>query len=178
MNNNPTQITVVMFGDSITEDGDWSRILNRKDIRNSGYSGYTTYHLIEIVNDAVIRYNPKICFVKGGINDLFSDIPIEQIAVNIEEIVDALKKNRISVVVQSTLHVFGDTWINQQVEKLNKLLQDIAVKNNCMFLDLNKRLSMDGQLKQEFSNDGVHLKPEAYIPWAEEVTRVLEELNI
>lgn len=171
--------TVVMFGNSLTSHGNWTRELNRNDVRNAGTAGYNTYNLLQAVDKHVIRHKPKICFVEGGINDLGLGVPVEDIAKNFRLIVDKLQKNNIEPVLQSTLYVhypwkITNKTTNAQVDSLNNFLSNLAIEKNINFLDLNIRLTENGLLKKEYHVDGLHLNEKAYKIWAEEVNKVLK----
>ena len=66
-----------MFGNSITANGKWGDGLNRLDVKNSGTGGFTTSHFVWTINDQVLQYHPKICFLEGGINDIGVGIPLD-----------------------------------------------------------------------------------------------------
>jgi len=46
------------------------------------------------------------------------------------------------------------------------------------FLDLRPVLSKNGDLIPEFTIDGIHLKPQAYLIWGKEVTKMLKKYNL
>ncbi len=175
---NTTEIKIVMFGDSITEDGNWTGLLQRNDVKNSGYSGFTTGQLLSIMDSSVLQYSPKICFVLGGINDLAIGVPVESVFENQKKIVFLIQSNNIIPVLQSTIHVRFMDGLNSKVKMLNEKLSEFAEKEKIDYLDLNSFLSEGGDLKGEFTTDGVHLTPQAYEPWAACLLDVLDQYEI
>lgn len=162
-----------MFGDSITEEGRWSDLLQRTDLVNSGFSGYTTGQLSFLLEDVVLSYHPQICFFMGGINDISLAVPVNRIFENQKEILLRLRSNEIIPVVQSTLNVRFMDDLNRRVDSLNEKLYNFAMSEKIDYIDLNADLVANGHLKDEFTTDGVHLTPQAYEPWARQVLKVL-----
>jgi len=165
--------TVVMFGDSHTAGGNWGQLLGRNDIQNSGVGGFTTSHFVWILHDKVLKYNPEICFIEGGGNDLSVGIPYTRIVNNITNIIDTLQKHKIKPVLQSVIYS-TDRNQNLRADSLNSMYQKIAKNKNIQYLDLNIKLTKDGVLKNEFTIDGVHLKQHVYPIWASVVKQYLD----
>lgn len=173
---------IVMIGDGYTARINWNKDLNRIDIKNSGAGGYTTSQYQRHLNDLVIKYNPKICFIEGGINDLLIGIPLNRIFINYQSILDSLLKNKIDPVVQSIFPLGTPSnypsanetnLINSRVDSLNIYLSRLANKKGVRYIDLNKYLSVDGKLKKEISTDGVHLNELGKKIWIREVDKIL-----
>ena len=178
---------IVMLGDSFTAGGKWSKDLNRLDIKNSGTASLTTSQFVWIINDAVIKYNPKICFIEAGLNDIEVGIPLNRTFMNYQSIVDSLLEHQIEPVLQSIFYVDypsgSDTnmpgssetnLINSRVDSLNSYLSTLANKKGIIYIDLNQYLSENGKLKKELSTDGVHLNDLGYKIWTREVDRILK----
>lgn len=173
------QKNIVMFGNSITYQGKWEEVLGRTDVVNRGIPGYTTGQLIWTIKN-VLHDHPgtKIWFLEGGINDISLGVPVKRIFENYKITVDSLQRNNIIPVVQATILKVDSKADNKQVSKLNKLVKNWCLKNRIEYIDLNAFLSRDGELIKELSTDGCHLKPDAYIPWGEAVTKVLVKHGI
>ncbi len=171
--------TIVMFGNSITYQGKWDEVTGRTDVINWGIPGYTTGQLIWTIKN-VLHDHPgtKIWFLEGGINDITLGVPVKRIFENYKLIADSLKRNHIIPVVQSTILKHGDKEANIQVNKLNKLVKDYCLNKKIEYLDLNAFLSRNGELINELSTDGTHLKSEAYRPWGEAVKKILTKYNM
>jgi lysophospholipase L1-like esterase len=171
-----TQADVVMLGNSLTYNANWNEILNRTNIANRGISSdITSGYLHRLAY--VYKLNPKICFIEGGINDLYSNDSVKNIIRHYAQIVDSLKARSIVPVIQSTLFV-GRRYPqakdkNRQVVVLNDWLRQYALKNEIEFLDINVLVSQKGFLRPELTYDGIHLNAKGYALWAPEVERVL-----
>jgi len=169
-----SQKSVVMFGDSITFQGNWENLLGRQDIVNCGKPGYTTGQLNWTIKDIFSEHQAtKIWFLQGGVNDISLGIPIARILENQKAAIESLRGRHIIPVLQATTLKRGDPEFNRLVEKLNRKLKRICVQNAIDFLDVNEFLSEGGELTEPFSADGCHLTPDAYVPWGVAVKMAL-----
>lgn len=156
---------VVFFGDSITASGNWRWMLKRIDVKNSGNPGFTTSHLLWLVNSQVIRYQPKVCYIQGGLNDIGVGMSLQRTKENYTQILDTLIKNNVIPIVQSTLFTVSDDEMNQSVDSINVFLKQICRERKIKFIDLNSELSSQNKLLAKFSTDGKHLNQQAYHRW-------------
>lgn len=183
-NGSGQQYTIVMFGNSITANGQWDTGLGRSDVKNSGTGGFTTSHFVWIMKDQVLKYQPKVCFLEGGINDIGVGIPLERTFKNYESLVDTLLSHHIIPVLQSTLYVNftnnekENIHHNQMVESLNAYLKKLAASRNIEYIELNNDLSYNHRLKKEYTTDGVHVNDAAYMIWFAELKKVLKRKGI
>jgi len=167
---------VMMLGDSITEAGPWKTLFPKTRIVNRGVPGYTTDHLLREMK-ATVALRPAKVFLMIGINDLLRRATIEQTFKQYTLIVDALQKNKITVVMQATLECSrpqcGSTV--DDVRALNQKLQAFAVARNIQWLDLNPGLTNDAQgLLPKYTWDGLHLSKAAYLYWAERLKSFIQ----
>ena len=172
---------IVMLGNSITQGVNWNELINRKDVIERGISGDLTSGFLHRLQ-YIYNLKPRICFIMGGINDMFYGRQVDEIFKNITKIVDSLKLHNIKIVLQSTLFVKNGTplldIINERVKTLNIQLKNYASINNIIFLDINKKLSIDNHLKEEFTIDGVHLSALGYKIWSIYIIQTLTKLKI
>jgi alpha-glucosidase len=171
---------IVMFGNSLTAQGKWNAGLNRTDVLNSGTGGFTTSHFVMILNGAVIKHNPKICFIEGGINDIGVGIPLNRTFINYQSLIDTLIAHKIEPIIQSVLYTntIDDSLTNSLVDSLNIFLRNITYEKRLVFLDLNNKLSKNKKLMKVFTTDGVHINESAYQIWYSAVKEILNRKNI
>ncbi len=169
---------IVFFGNSITHGVNWNELLGRDNIAERGIPSDNVEGMLNRI-EYVTNLKPKLCFIKAGINDIYSWVPVDNIFANYKKILEELKKNSIRAVVQSTLFVSqrypSAADRNNEVVKLNRMLEDYARQNGLDFIDLNARMSRSNALKDELTHDGVHLKAGGYKIWGEEVDKVLQK---
>lgn len=186
-----TQADIIMLGDSRTQGAVWSELLNRPGVIGRGIeSDILEGYASRMFN--VLKLRPKICFVSGGINDLYSgSYTVEQVYQLFINIIADLKAKKIIPVIEATIYAgkdWGKTWNltpadnrgrNVDIAKLNKMLSDYAKRNNIDFLDINSRLvTSDNFLRPEMTWDGIHFRAAAYKIWAEEVDKVLRKYKL
>ncbi|RMD51411.1 MAG: hypothetical protein D6830_00430 [Ignavibacteria bacterium] len=187
---------IVMLGNSLTEGGNWSDLLGRRSVANRGITGDILEGYLHRM-EYVTKLKPKVCFIEGGINDIYNWVPVKKIYQNYKKVIEILRKNKIKPVIQSTLYTarhWGKEWLeshnpgtkpeevnrerNREVDKLNALLREYARKNKIIFIDLNSKMSSRGFLKNSYTWDGAHLNAKGYRIWAQEVIKVLNKLGL
>jgi lysophospholipase L1-like esterase len=122
---------------------------------------------------------PEVIFVMIGINDLIRGVSDQVILDNQQRIMIDLRKAhpKAQIVVQSILPHGGEnaTWegrekllviANSRIRQLNQQLQSIATKVGVKYLDLYPLFTdQQGNLRHEFTTDGLHLSPTGYVVW-------------
>lgn len=166
------QSDIVMLGDSITCAVSWNELFDFQ-IVNRGINGDTTAGFLQRLNQ-VLELNPKKVFIMGGINDIFQSYSVEEIFENHKKIVQTLKEHNITPYIQSTLYTAKkENGYNDKVKQLNLLLQHYCQENQIEFIDLNKKLSKNELLIQDYTHDGLHLKANAYVIWRDEIKKYI-----
>ncbi|WP_313265373.1 GDSL-type esterase/lipase family protein [Sphingobacterium sp.] len=173
---NDEKITIVMFGDSITKGGDWATLLGRSDVKNSGFPGFTTSHLVWLLKENVIDLSPRVCFLEGGINDIGVGIPLDRTKSNYRSLINGLLEHQITPVVQSILYEQDNPESKVQVDSLNSYLKAYCQNKNVYYLDINGKLSSSKGLNAQYTTDGTHINQDAYEIWATEVRNLLKSI--
>jgi lysophospholipase L1-like esterase len=165
---------VMFLGNSITEMGNWQKVLHDTTVINRGIGGDITYGVLKRLKDITDRYPSKI-FILLGINDIGKDIPDAVIADNYLKIVREIhsKCPETKIYVQSilplnpTLPHFPQHYDKEEhVLSVNKLLQANASVGNYTYVDIfHLFVDADQRLKAEYTYEGLHLKPPAYDIW-------------
>lgn len=184
------QADIVMLGNSLTAGANWGELLNRTNVVSRAIPGDILEGFAARM-DQVLKLKPKIVFVMGGLNDIYSWIPVDVVYTNYLKILTALKSNGITPVIQLTTYVtrnYAKEWggtpevnfgRNREVDKLNKLLSEYARNNNIDVIDLLPSIATrDGYLKPELTWDGVHFKADAYRIWVREVENILRKYKM
>jgi lysophospholipase L1-like esterase len=167
---------IVFLGNSITEAGEWQEVLPGKKVINRGISGDNSFGVYARL-DALLALKPAKVFLLIGINDLKRGTPVEVILNNYTKIIQKIKKDapETTLYLQSVLPVAGSVIpaiyakiTNGKVKELNKGIRELANSDRLTYIDLYNDvfISNEGQLKIEFTTDGLHLKAAAYIIWA------------
>ena len=164
----------VFLGNSITERGQWSELLPGEMIMNRGIGGDNTFGVLARLGD-VTNYKPKRIFLLIGINDLGRGLPIEVIANNYKRIIQQVKREspKTKLYAQSVLPM-NETLLKadylknkgDSVTRLNASIKAIAEAEGVSYIDLHPVFADGkGELKEAFTQDGIHLRPAAYVEW-------------
>jgi lysophospholipase L1-like esterase len=166
---------VLFLGNSITEGGKWTKLLNDPTIINRGISGDITYGVLKRLPD-IINRKPSKLFLLIGINDIAKDIPDEVIADNIRKIIQRIKAASpdTKIFLQSILPLNpGVPGFPQHYDKedhvfrTNQLLREVARQADVNFLNLFPIFAdREQRLQREFTYDGLHLNEKGYEVWA------------
>ncbi|RCJ16077.1 G-D-S-L family lipolytic protein [Nostoc sp. ATCC 43529] len=173
----PVHLTI-LAGDSLSLWFPTELLPDGKNWLNQGISGETSQGLLKRLN-IFDRTQPEVIFVMIGINDLIRGTRDEVILDNHQRIMSYLRRVHptAEIVVQSILPHGGEeaTWqgrdkllaiTNNRIRRLNDRLQRISAKKGVKFLDLYPLFTnTQGNLRQEFTTDGLHLNREGYIVW-------------
>ncbi|MBL1215021.1 MAG: hypothetical protein HND52_16785 [Ignavibacteriae bacterium] len=173
---------IIFIGDSITEGFSVEKHLSEFDISNFGISGLASYEVLNYASDVWFKENPDYIFICIGTNDFARNVSDEEVLQNIKIISNyCIKKTPSSKII--LIPVFptknNQPRPNSRIVKFNYKLKKLAGENNFNFFNLHPHFTDEaGQLRSEFTDDGLHLTEAAYKKWAEEFKKYyLEELK-
>ena len=172
------QVDVVLFGDSLTFEGDWNNLLTSKSILNKGTSGTTSSELTKSMRRKVLIHHPKICFIQAGTNDIGLGIPIPRIIANFDTLLHTMQRHHIIPVIQLVVYNNNNPQKNLTIDTLNAGLKCLIENNAIDFIDLNDFLSENKLLKKECTYDGVHFNRTAYTLWSSKINLLLKKYRI
>ncbi len=159
--------TVIMFGDSHIARGDWCLLLNRFDVLRLGYGSFTSEQLKDRLKGSLDNNDAEIFFIQCGGNDINSRCYSRELTIkNIETIIDEIKSQNITPIVQSLFHRYNDPKYNAEVDSLNILLAQLASEEMIGFLNINMSLIANHNLKNNLGQDNIHLSENGYRIWA------------
>lgn len=170
--------TIIMYGNSITAQGKWVELLHRTDVMNHALPGQSTYHFLQLIQSHVVALHPKICFLKGGINDITVGVAQQKIQKNLKTMLETLIQNKIIPVVTLTVYEQNDPHSKSEVDSLNHFLITYCTKQKITYINLNQYLADSSGLKAEYAVDKTHLNEKAYVIWAREISKVLKQKGI
>jgi len=167
---------IIFLGDSITELGDWKKVLNDSTVINRGVGGDITRGVLRRLKDITDR-SPSKVFILLGINDIGKSIPDTVIADNYLKITREIhhKCPLTAIYAQSVLPInpglrhFPRHYHKQDhIIALNKLLAARASEGNYTYIDLFSLFAdANGLLGSQYTYDGIHLRQPAYAIWAD-----------
>jgi len=157
---------IVMLGDSLTSNVNWSELFDRPII-NRGVGGDVTDGYLHRMS-FIYKLKPKKVFMNGGTNDFVAGYSVEQVLENYKLIIKNLQDHEIKPYMQSVVYTSFDE-INNKITQINLLLQQYCNDNNIVYIDLNKGLAKDKKLIDKYTIDGSHLNARGYEVWKNEI---------
>lgn len=164
-------IEIMMLGDSITDEGEWSELWG-KVVQNRGISGDTTTGVLDRLY--TLNPNTKRVFIMIGVNDIMRGVSEDIVFENYKKILKFFQDKNIEVIIQSTLYI-GDSRkqnFNVKIEKLNQNLEEFAKSNKIVFINLNPIFAPQKTLLKSFTKDDLHLNADAYKLWIETLKKL------
>lgn len=178
----------VLAGDSITEIFNHTELYadytakSGLAVYNRGISGDTSDRLLERFESNVLNIQPSNIVLLIGTNDYGYSLPMQETVDNIEKILIMIaeKCSSANVILQAVYPVNGklskyNKKKNAKIPELNVKIKTIAEKHRVTFLDLTDELSDDdGDLKTDYTYDGLHLNVFGFEKVVEKVIPLLK----
>jgi lysophospholipase L1-like esterase len=179
---NKKGLRVVMLGDSQVQNAEWSELLqlDSAEVYNRGISGD---HIRGVQNrlGSVVALQPDIVFLWIGVNDLFFGRPPAEVSQMYEQLLLEVKAKcpDTEVVICTIAPVQSQVkhlpMTSKPIHETNEKLKALAQNQKCKLLDCAALLSnANGDLKADFTLDGVHLTHAAYTLIKQQMKSLIE----
>lgn len=175
-----TEGQIVMLGNSLNNNAPWGELFPFVKVLNRGISGDVVEGVYNRLDD-VIAQKPCKVFLLTATNDFINnpEVTASQVFVTYEKIIKKLTNELPNAIiyVQSVLPLNPVTkfyeGFNARAAELNRLLAAAAESYNMVaYLDIAALLSDgNGDLKREYTTDGIHLSATGYFIWAAELAK-------
>ena len=172
---------VVLLGDSITEGFKIDLYFPSRPFVNRGIVadgiGVNTTGILYRLDNSVFDCNPSHIFILIGINDIAAGRSQDTILRVYREVLTQIQTRlpKVKVYIISVLPCRGKyAHLNPLVLEFNAKLQSLASEFKYTYFDLYSIMKDEkGELHEEWTADGLHLKPSAYEVWKKEIDRLL-----
>lgn len=179
----------LFLGDSITDFYDLDKYYEGLPVVNSGISGNKTTDILDDMKNRVYRYNPSKVFLLIGINDYLDDRTDDEIVDNIKKIIELIMENRpYAKIYLESIYPVNKTdnekislsmvsiRDNDRVVETNKKLKQLCDEKKITYIDLYSKLADDeGNLKLDYTKEGLHLSDEGYEVVTEELSKYIKK---
>jgi lysophospholipase L1-like esterase len=165
---------VVFLGDSLTDGARWEELFPGLAVRNRGVPGDTTADVLARL-DQVTSGKPAQVLLMIGTNDLGFGASVEATATRYEAILAALRRDAPAtrIAVLSVLPRSASDSV--RIEALNRAIRELARSQGAQWIDLDPAfLAPDGSIRDDLSNDELHLTGAGYLEWRRRISPYVE----
>lgn len=164
---------VLFIGDSQTDMYPLNEMFSTLHIKNRGISGSASADVLKSVRGFDI---PNTVFLLVGINDFFYQVEPDTTVKNIAAIIDLLhaKNPQAKVYVQSVLPV-RDKKMTEKIVALDSRISALSKQHQATFINLFPHFEQNGEIKKEYTIDGIHLSLEGYRVWTDQVKKYIPQ---
>lgn len=187
---------IVFAGSSLMEQFPINEFLLDYDlpyvIYNRGIGGYTTAEMMGALQEMVFDLEPRYLFLNIGTNDLNgSGYVQEEMIARYESILWKIKEKLPQIQIYllayfpvnpgaSTIPWMAETFRNRtnaRIQAANEAVRELAEKHGARFVDFNRGIADgSGQLKAQYTVDGMHMYADGYNQVMEQLIPVLKSL--
>ena len=173
----PQSEKLVFVGDSIVEGGDWAAWFPDDDVVNLGVGGDTVQGLAGRL-DEVVAAAPDSIVLLIGTNDFAERRrTVEQVVRGIENTMVALRRDLPGTRLLLTSILPRQAEHAARIKDANRHLRKFSATVRAQYLDLWPALADGDELRDDFTEDGLHLTDAGYEAWLTELRPGLERLR-
>lgn len=160
---------IVFIGDSLTCGENFQEYFPKSKILNLGLSGDTILGVSERSN-VISNFTPEKIFIECGVNSFLST-SLKTMVNQYEEMISKLSVHNPSaqIYIQSVFPISqsaeSGNLTNQNIITFNTELKAIADDHKAVYIDVYHHYAEDGQMKAEYTKDGIHIKDEYKHLW-------------
>lgn len=172
---NPKEKKYLFLGDSLFYLYNTTEYFRDYNTVNSGINGITASQTYDVLKENVYDHNPDVIFILLGTNDLYHVSPL-QAYENLKLVIDKIHSDKpeITINVISLLPInttdhekiskeMNYNRTNEKVDEVNKYLKVYCDEKNINFINVhNTLLDEEGNLKLEYTTDGLHVNDIGY----------------
>lgn len=187
---------IVFAGSSLMEQFPIYEFLQDFDlpftIYNRGVGGFTTTEMMAVLKETVYDLAPKYLFLNIGTNDLNGeDYVQDELIARYDTILNEIEANVPGVKIFLLAYypvspeAATNLWMqqllryrtNDRIRAASEAVKQLAAKHGAEFLDLNAGITDEkGNLKVEYTIEGMHMYANGYKPVLDALLPVLREL--
>ncbi len=176
--------SIVFVGNSITNFCEWHELLRNPDVVNRGIGS----DIVQGVEDRMTAFTdgqPAKIFLMIGINDVSHELTADSIAGAILRLTEKIHKAtpRTQIYLQSMLPINNSFGMYKRlvgrehvVRDINAILAEKAADAGATWINLTPVFADEnGNLRAEFTNDGLHLLAPGYFAWRDALQPYLKD---
>ena len=185
---------ILFVGSSLMEMFSIESFMKERDqeciVYNRGIGGYRTEDLLAAIDTCILDLAPRRIFINIGTNDLSDpDIAISEVIDHYDKILSIIE-SKISDVELYLMAYYPVNYeaaadymkdclrirTNEKINLANAQVQFLAKKHHAKYIDVNDKLKdEEGNLKAEYTIEGMHIKEEGYRAILDDVLQYVYE---
>lgn len=175
---------IVFLGNSITDGGEFNELFGTDNILNRGIRSDVITGVEKRLGQ-VTGGKPAKIFLLIGINDISHGLSVDELARRYDRLVKKIREESpgTRLYVQSVMPVNNSLkrykalyGKEETIRQLNERIHRIADERGAVWVDLWPLLAdANGNLKREFTNDGLHLNGRGYRVWTDGIRNLVKE---
>ncbi|MBZ0198562.1 MAG: hypothetical protein K8H86_01755 [Ignavibacteriaceae bacterium] len=162
---------ILLIGDSITNGFDTDKLLPDMEIINKGVYGDNSVGVLNRLANDVVTEMPDYVYFLIGTNDFAMGRSNNQLLETLKKTAELIKKYlpKSKIIFTSILPTRRiENRPNERINKMNELIKQLCAEYKAEYFTLHSAMKdKSGQMKIEYTNDGLHLTDAAYKTWAE-----------
>lgn len=175
---------IIMLGDSQTHGCEWHDLFGICNVKNRGINGDTVDGIAERLS-SVTSGHPRKIFLLCGVNDVSHDLSADSIATSLIDLVKRIRKEspKTQLYVESLLPINNSFGRYRLLKDKEQVIRDINAKlaaeipaTGARFININPLFADEnGNLREDLTNDGLHLLGPAYMIWRDALLPYINE---
>lgn len=175
---------IVFLGNSITDGGEFSELFEMENIKNRGIRSDVITGVEKRLSQVTTGHPQKI-FLLIGVNDVSHGHTVAELARRYERLVKRIREEspQTQLYLQSVMPINNSFGRYKNLKgkegtilKFNEQIERIAKENGAVYVDLWPALQdASGNLKKEYTIDGLHLTGRGYRAWSEAISPLVKE---
>lgn len=172
------KVIVITGSSTIKRWTSFPSVFPGKEIVNTGKGGTHMQHVMENIEDGVLKYQPSVVFIYSGDNDLGHGKTPKEILESAIKIVDHVEQRLDSIrIIFITAKPSPYRWhLKESFVKYNEGLKKLAEpRQNVFIMDIWDAMLNESDEPDEdlFIEDGLHLNHRGYELWNRKAIEVL-----
>lgn len=169
---------IIMLGNSLTDGAEWNELFDNPHVKNRGIIGDIVQGLYERM-EPILQGQPRKIFILSGVNDVSHGVDGDSIGRAMEKLIVLIKERspRTKIYLQSMLPFNTDVQMwkllkdrEQVVIDGNKAMEEVCKRQGVTWINLYPLfVDKNGKLREDLTNDGLHLLGPGYIIWRDAV---------
>ncbi|MDF1712086.1 MAG: GDSL-type esterase/lipase family protein [Akkermansiaceae bacterium] len=158
---------VVLLGDSLVMNGEWSELLPGHRVANRGIGGETVDQVAERVEE-LLKQGFSGLIGMAGVNNLLKGEKPRIVGEQLKDLISTACSHHAPVAWCSILPTGPPRTVSHsQIIETNAIIEELCLRYGAEYWDVYSEFCIDGILAKNCSEDGLHLNGNGYLIFSE-----------